>query len=551
MEDEHYRDSHSAGKPGGELVGMLDSPTGWPEQPDAVEYMQFLPLLNDIASTIHKSRNIDAVMESVRRLVEQHLKGTNTVVLTVFNRELGNLFIEKAWGLSDEQQQRGVYRPGEGIIGRVLESGKPLVIPSVLQEPKYLNRTGSADAFGDCAYICVPLMWHQEVLGTLSVDRPLNDMRYHQLDLNLLSVVAAMISHAVQIHRNHLEENMQLKEENRRLLDELWEKVQNTSIIGSSRPMKQCLMLMERIYNKQTPVLILGESGTGKELIAQALHYNSERRNKPFIRFNCAALPESLAESELFGHEKGAFTGATGVRKGKFEVADGGSIFLDEVGELSLGIQAKLLRVLQNGEFERIGSNQPIQVKVRVICATHRDLPEMIRSGTFREDLYYRINVFPITVPALRERGSDVLLLANHFIEKYSAVHENPVRRISTPALDLLMSYHWPGNVRELENTIERAVILSDDGVIHSYHLPPSLQSAQSTDTRVKGTLQNRLDTLERELIVEALKYSRGNMAGAARDLGLTERVVALRCKKYNIDYQLYRNGDRKEPDGE
>ncbi|MFW5776956.1 MAG: sigma-54 interaction domain-containing protein, partial [Spirochaetota bacterium] len=366
---------------------------------------------------------------------------------------------------------------------------------------------------------------------------------------SLLSIITAMIAQAVQIYKSHLEENALLKEENRRLRDALYQSVKPSSIVGNSRSMRQCLALLEKVYNKSTPVLVLGESGTGKELIAQALHFNSERKDKPFVSFNCAALPENLAESELFGHEKGSFTGASASRKGKFEEADGGSIFLDEVGELSPGIQAKLLRVLQNGEVEKIGSNRPIKVRVRVICATHRDLPAMIANGEFREDLYYRINVFPITIPPLRERGSDILLLANHFVERYSEVHGNPVKRISSPAIDLLMSYHWPGNVRELENTIERAVILSEDGVIHSYHLPPSLQSAQSSNTKMHGTLQSRMDELEREMIVEALKYARGKMAKAARELGLTERVMALRLKKYNIDYQLYRGGEGRRAD--
>ncbi|MFW5835915.1 MAG: sigma-54 interaction domain-containing protein [bacterium] len=510
-----------------------------------------LPMLSAIAASIHTNQSFEAVSDSVAKTIRLHLQGTTRIALSIYNQETGALFIEKSWGLSEEQKLRGVYRSGEGITGRVLQEGTPIIIPRVSEEPAFLNRTGggTVEPEEDFAFMCVPVLWQHEVLGTLSVDRPVSTRKRLEDDLSLLSIITAMIAQAVQIYKSHLEENALLKEENRRLRDALYQSVKPSSIVGNSRSMRQCLALLEKVYNKSTPVLVLGESGTGKELIAQALHFNSERKDKPFVSFNCAALPENLAESELFGHEKGSFTGASASRKGKFEEADGGSIFLDEVGELSPGIQAKLLRVLQNGEVEKIGSNRPIKVRVRVICATHRDLPAMIANGEFREDLYYRINVFPITIPPLRERGSDILLLANHFVERYSEVHGNPVKRISSPAIDLLMSYHWPGNVRELENTIERAVILSEDGVIHSYHLPPSLQSAQSSNTKMHGTLQSRMDELEREMIVEALKYARGKMAKAARELGLTERVMALRLKKYNIDYQLYRGGEGRRAD--
>jgi Nif-specific regulatory protein len=256
---------------------------------------------------------------------------------------------------------------------------------------------------------------------------------------------------------------------------------------------------------------------------------------------NCAALPESIIESELFGHEKGAFTGAVNQRKGRFELAHGGSIFLDEIGELSPQVQVKLLRVLQEREIERIGGSSTVKVDVRVIAATNRNLEDELRAGRFREDLYYRLNVFPIRVPPLRERKSDIVLLADHFTEKYAERNGKLIRRISSPALDLLTSYHWPGNVRELENCIERAVILSTDKVIHSYHLPPSLQSAQSTNTEPTTTLDAALSRLEKELIVEALKIADGNMAAAARRLGITERQMGLRVHHYGINWKLYR----------
>lgn len=288
-------------------------------------------------------------------------------------------------------------------------------------------------------------------------------------------------------------------------------------------------------------VLISGENGTGKELVAHTIHRMSKRGHKPMVEVNCAAIPEELIESELFGHEKGAFTGAIQSRKGRFEIANGGTIFLDEIGDLSPTTQIKLLRVLQEREFERVGGNETIRVNVRVITATNRNLEEQMASNEFREDLYYRLNVFPIPLPPLRDRKSDILLLADHFIEKYANENHVAVRRISTPAIDLLMSYHWPGNVRELENCIERAVLLSVDEVIHSHHLPPSLQSAESTNTEFHGTLEESLDNLEREILLDALKSTRGNMAKAARLLGITERIMGLRVKKHDIDARQFR----------
>jgi Nif-specific regulatory protein len=299
--------------------------------------------------------------------------------------------------------------------------------------------------------------------------------------------------------------------------------------------------MVAQVAPSDATVLITGESGTGKELVASEIHRQSKRAKQAFIKVNCAALPESIIESELFGHEKGAFTGALNQRKGRFELAQGGTIFLDEIGDLSPQIQVKLLRVLQEREIERVGGNQPIKVDVRLIAATNRNLEADIKNGRFREDLFYRLNVFPIHIPPLRERKSDIILLADFFAEKYAQKNGKLIKRISSPALDLLSSYHWPGNVRELENCIERAIILSTDNVIHSYHLPPSLQSAQSTQTEPTTTLEAALSRLEKELIIEALKITGGNMAAAARRLGITERQMGLRVHHYAIPWKLYR----------
>jgi Nif-specific regulatory protein len=254
------------------------------------------------------------------------------------------------------------------------------------------------------------------------------------------------------------------------------------------------------------------------------------------VKVNCAALPESVIESELFGHEKGAFTGAISTRKGRFELADGGTIFLDEIGDLSTPTQVKLLRVLQEREIERVGGAKTIKVNVRVIAATNRNLEEAIAMNEFREDLYYRLNVFPLHIPPLRERKSDILLLADHFVTKYNKKNNKSVKRISTSAINMLMSYHWPGNVRELENVMERGILLATNDVIHAHHLPPTLQTAESSGTTLTSSLQDALEAVEKELILDALKSSRGNFSKAARALNITERIMGLRAKKYGID---------------
>jgi Nif-specific regulatory protein len=315
-----------------------------------------------------------------------------------------------------------------------------------------------------------------------------------------------------------------------------------SAIIGTSRAMRGVYEQIMQVAPSDATALVTGESGTGKELVAAEIHRLSRRAGAPLVKINCAALPESIIESELFGHERGAFTGAVSQRKGRFEIAQGGTVFLDEIAELSPQVQAKLLRLLQERELERVGGSQVIKVDVRLIAATNRNLEAEVRSGRFREDLFYRLDVFPLHIPPLRERKSDIMLLADHFAEKYAEKNRKLIKRISTPAIDLLTSYSWPGNARELENCMERAVILSTDSVIHSYNLPPSLQSARSTHTEPTTTLEAALSRLEKELIVEALAIQSGNMAAAARQLGITERQMGLRVHHYGINWKSFRS---------
>jgi Nif-specific regulatory protein len=502
-----------------------------------------LEILFEVSQILDSSLDLRTVVEPVLEVVTRSLD-LIFATLTLLNRQTGEIFIEAAYGLSPSQQKRGKYKLGEGITGIVIETGKPAIVPKISEEPLFLDKTRARKGHPDreISFICVPIKIGREVIGALSVDRIASEKISLKENARILSIVASLIAQAVRLRRTAQEEQERLLEENLRLQEELRDRFRPSNIIGNSRAMQEVYQLIAQVSAGDTTVLLRGESGTGKELVAHAIHYGSRRAEKPFIKVNCAALPESVIESELFGHEKGAFTGAVAARKGRFELAHGGTLFLDEIGDLSPGIQIKLLRVIQEREFERVGGTATLKTDVRLITATNRDLELLMEAETFRKDLYYRLNVFPIHIPPLRERRTDILLLADHFAEKYSKGSHKDVRRISTPAIDMLMAYHWPGNVRELENCIERAVLLSDDGVVHGHHLPPTLQTAEATGTITRGNMRAALQRVEKELILDALKSSRGNMAAAAAALGITERIMGLRVRKFRVDPRRFRS---------
>ena len=495
-------------------------------------------LLFEISRTLDMSMDLKDVLGPVLEKMADRMsmmRGT----ITILDRRTGEIFIDEAYGLSESQKERGRYKIGEGVTGMVVRTGKPAVVPRISREPLFLDRTGARTGpqKEDVSFICVPIVLENEVIGTLSADRLFEEAVSNDEDIRLLSIIASMIAQAVNLRQSAQD----IIEENIRLKEELKDRFRPENIIGNSKGMQEVYHQIAQVAATNTTVLIRGQSGTGKELVAHAIHTESDRTDKPFIKVNCSALPEGVIESELFGHEKGAFTGANQTKKGRFELAHEGTIFLDEVGDLSPTVQIKLLRVIQEREFERVGGTKTISMDVRVIAATHRNLEELIVQDRFREDLYFRLNVFPIHVPPLKERPDDILLLADHFVEKYSERHGKRIRRISTPAIDMMMAYHWPGNVRELENTIERAVLLSSDGVIHGRNLPPTLQTAEASGTRPHGGLIDSVDAFERDMIMDALKSARGNRAEAARILGISERLIGLRVAKYEIDPKRFR----------
>jgi len=459
--------------------------------------------------------------------------------ITLLSLDGNEIRVEAAHDLSQEQSRRITYRIGEGVTGKVMQTGKPMIVPKVSKEPLFLNRFERWNVTKqDLSFICVPISINNDVIGTISVDRPFEETAPLDEEMRILSIVASMIANDLRARREAAIGRQQLEDENLRLRYELEGRFRPENIIGNSNAMRDMYRQIHQVAASNTTVLIRGESGTGKELVAHAIAFSSP--NGAFVKINCAALNENLLESELFGHEKGAFTGAIQTRKGRLEEANNGTIFLDEIGDFSSSIQVKLLRVLQEKEFERVGSNRTLKTNARIITATNCDLEKAVDKGSFRQDLYYRINVFPILLPPLRNRKDDILLLADFFAEQYSKKMNKDILRISTPAINMMVSYHWPGNVRELENCIERAVLLSSDGVIHGHHLPPTLQTSDATGTVGTGSLTERINLFERDLIIDALKRCNGNLAATARDIKTTARIIRYKVKELGIDYTRY-----------
>jgi Nif-specific regulatory protein len=501
--------------------------------------MNELSLLYEITETLTAPGSLPKSLQTILQVLA-HRMGMGRGTITILNPDTTELQIEVAHGLTAEARRRGRYKLGEGITGRVVETGEPAVVPRVSQEPMFLNRTRSRGQREkeELSFLCVPIKINHKTIGALSVDRRHQDLDLDH-DLRLLSIIASIIAQTVNNLLLIDREKDRLRDENLKLKGDLQERYQVGNIIGTSSRMRQVFEMMERVSKSSATILIRGESGTGKELVASAIHYNSNRAAKPFVKVNLAALPETLVESELFGHERGAFTGALQRKQGRFEAAQGGTVFLDEIGDLSPNVQLKLLRVIQEREFTRLGSNSTLKADVRLLAATHRDLEQALSVGAFREDLYYRLNVFPIYLPPLRERQADIPLLAEHFLAKYAAEHQKPVKRLSAPSLDLLMQYPWPGNVRELENIIERAVLVCDEDTILSVHLPSSLQRQEpGADNR---GLVAQVEHLEKELITEALRQARGNQSLAAQHLDTSLRILGYKIKRYGLDPRQYR----------
>ncbi len=487
----------------------------------------------DFGTSIHSSLKLLATYLDIQR-----------IALFVFEPETKEFVIHYAYGFTHEERQKGRYKMGEGITGKVGKSGVPIVLPDVKDEPMFMNKTGKEFVKDNLSYIAVPVKTDKKVVAVLSVQKLLTDESSFEEDVNLLSMIAALIGQAMSLNQRIEKQRQDMEQEKSVLIKELKSKYRPENIIGISPGIEEVFEIIDRVSPTKATVLLRGESGTGKELVARAIHFHSPRAGKPFVKMNCAALPDTLLESELFGHEKGSFTGAFETKKGRFELANEGTIFLDEIGEISLSTQAKLLRVIQEKRFERLGGNKTIEADVRIIAATNSDLEKGIKNRVFREDLYYRLNVVPIFMPALRERKEDIPLLVEHFLTRFNKEHGKSLK-LSGQAMEFMINYNWPGNVRELENMIERTVIMTKGSVINVTDIPLPVISSETEKASAAHAqrtipehykLDSMVEDMEKSRIIDALKKTGGIKAKAARLLGITQRQLGYKIQKYSIE---------------
>jgi Nif-specific regulatory protein len=518
--------------------------------------------IHEIAKILTSTQNLDRALGTTLRTLQSFLNFDRTAIFRP-DEATREIRMEIASGYTAEQRERARYVWGEGIVGKTMKTGSPIAIPDVRKEPSFLDKTRAhgKSQDGPVSYLSVPIKIGAETLGVLTAER-IGRVGTQALegDARTLAVVGSLIGQALKLHKAI----QRLQEEFQRQRQEFEKTIRKTyrieNIVGQSKRMQEVFAAVTSVAASRATVLLRGESGTGKEMIARAIHTGGPRADRPFVAVNCAALPETLLESELFGHKRGAFTGAVEERKGRFEEASGGTIFLDEVGDIPLPTQVKLLRVLQERKFERLGENRPVSVDVRIIAATNADLERMVAAGTFREDLYYRLNVIPIFLPPLRDRREDILPLSEHFLERFNREHGKNVA-FSKDALDLLLEYRWTGNVRELENLVERAVVMAKSPVVQAQHLPrgirmpaappatgshgqplPSGESpppAPPEEAR-PGPAPGRpraeyLKELEREELHKALEATGWVITRAGKVLGWTPRQVAYKMRKYGM----------------
>lgn len=497
--------------------------------------------LTKISKAISSSVQLETVIQHILNILHDEL-GMERGTITLLDPQTKELNIEVAVGLDLAEIKRGRYKMGEGITGKVVAAGEAIVVPNVGKEPMFLNRTGARDLNkSNIAFICVPIKLEEKTIGALSVDRLFEEKGSFEEDVRVLTIISSFIAQAVHINDLIQKDKESLTTENTRLKRELKKQFHPTNIIGNSKRMIDVFSSIDLVSATKATVLLRGESGTGKELVARAIHYQSARGDKPFIKVSCAALPETLLESEIFGYEKGAFTGAVTSKKGKFELAHTGTLFLDEIGDISAATQVKLLRVIQERELERLGGMETIRVDLRLITATNKDLEKEVREGRFREDLYYRLNVIPIFLPPLRDRREDLPELVRHFMEKANQENGKNVEHVADDAWDHIMNYSWPGNVRELENAIQRAVIMCKGSVLERQHFPVDLQAnikpvSGESEGFTSDHLEKAVEDLERRMMADGLRRTNGNKRKAAQILGITERIFGYKAKQYGLE---------------
>ncbi|RMH79489.1 MAG: AAA family ATPase [Acidobacteria bacterium] len=488
-----------------------------------------LTIINEVAKIFSKGLELKKALEEVLKVLYSFWNIRHSYI-ALYNREFRALRIVGAFGLTEEEIEKGIFKRGEGIVGKVYKDGVPVVL-SDIKVKDYLNKTGLRERLeGKETLIAVPIRLGGEIIGVLAVFKVF-ERESVEKSVELLMILGSMVGMLYKLDERISQERQEWEEEKRLLTKALGERYNVEGIVGKSLAVKNLLELIERVAQTDVNVLITGESGTGKSLVAKAVHFMSRRKDKPFVTINCSAIPESLLEAELFGYEKGAFTGAFSSKKGKFELADGGTIFLDEIGDMPLGLQPKLLRAIQDKEMERLGGEKTIKVDVRIISATNRNLHEMVLKGSFREDLYYRLGVVPVHIPPLRERKEDIPLLVDHFLEVFGKRYNKRIR-LEPKVMEILINYPWYGNVRELENFIERLVILKERTVRES-DLPPYILAPPREEGH--KNMPQVIENTEREEIIKALEKTGYVKSRAARLLGYTLRQLDYRLKKYHI----------------
>jgi Nif-specific regulatory protein len=483
--------------------------------------------LKEISSWVSSVQDLDKLLELIIESAAQVVQAKAASLLLV-EPKTNTLFFQVATGDKKDEVKEYRVKMGQGIAGHVAQTGKPLLIPNVANDPRWYKEISESISFETQSIACVPLKLRDETIGVVQIIDKQDGRPLQAADMDPLNEFATLAALAIG-HAQNIEE---VRRENQDLKEELQVRHQ---MIGRSMALEKVIADGLKVANSKASALILGESGTGKELLARLIHRAGPRKDKPLVVLNCAAMPETLLEDELFGHEKGAFTGAVGRKIGKFELAHGGTIFLDEIGEMTPGMQAKLLRVLQEGNFYRVGGNIPISVDVRVLSATNRKLDEEVAEGRFREDLYYRLNVVQINMPTLRERYEDIPLLAEHFLAKFREEMVIPSLTISKSAMEKMVQYNWPGNIRELRNAIERAVVMGNGQEILPEDLPIGNVRANYPGLQIGLTLEDALNRFKKEFIVLNLRHTGGNRSQAAKVMDIQRTYLSRLISKYDL----------------
>lgn len=509
----------------------------------------YLRALFHIGQALHLSADPRRTMQSVVEALHQHAD-MQIATITLVDSSSGALVINAVAPMGPNTLcDDACYRSGEGVLGTVLAAGRTILVPRAGDEPRFLNKCGLLKR--NLPFIGVPIrIGTQELVGVLATQPNLMDKEHLLQHAWFLEMVSHLLVQSILLARKLEEEKRHIAAHRDQLLMEVRNRYGFDNVIGRSSSMRQVFDQVRMVSKWNTTVLLRGESGTGKELIAHAIHFNSPRAKAPFIRLNCAALPDNLLESELFGHEKGAFTGAVGTRRGRFELAHGGTLFLDELGEISSAFQAKLLRVLQEGEFERVGGEQTLRVDVRIIAATNRNLEDAVWRGQFRQDLYYRLNVMTITLPPLRVRKEDIPEIARFLLAR---IAKRQGRRlvITDTTMRALLQHDWPGNVRELENCLERAAVMSEGNTLlpesvvmaHAFGEGKPFPTLRATATAMgvpEGEESAMMDEGDKDRVIQALRKTGWVKAKAARLLGLTPRQIAYRIKTFGIQTETF-----------